>query len=173
MSLLRITAHVAFVFALCIPHSSNSLLAKPGLCQWLHLSVSLRFKDTKVSSVQVCIQKDKSRDLQLLFPICTFVFTLSLCTNASQRHNIAALYNFSCCRLSDTEIISQDVSFLLQESSTIAVWNRLKQTGWRWIFTVQFWCFNIMPGSGSAPHVKHKKFTFTWFNSCVNMYTWN
>lgn len=55
------------MFTLCGPHSSNSLLGKPGLCQWLHLSVSLHFKDIKVSSAQVCIQKGKSSDLQLLF----------------------------------------------------------------------------------------------------------
>lgn len=91
MSLLRVTAHVAFVLTLCCPHSSNSLLAKAGLCQGLHLFVLLHFIDIKVSSAQICIQKDKSRDLQLLFPSVRLYLTL-LRAHTSHWTNIAALY---------------------------------------------------------------------------------
>lgn len=38
-------------------HTATTLFTKAGLCQWLHLSVSLHFKDIKVNSAQVCVQK--------------------------------------------------------------------------------------------------------------------
>lgn len=88
------------MFTLCGPHSSNSLLGKPGLCQWLHLSASLHFKDIKVSSAQVCIQKGKSSDLQLLFlSVHLYLHYLLVPTQVSElvELHFATLHIASCC----------------------------------------------------------------------------
>lgn len=89
MSLLRIGAHGALVFALHSPHSSNSLLAKPALCQRLHLSVSLHFRNIKVSSVQVCIQTDNCGEVKLLFLSVRLCF--NILSSTGQWTNTTAL----------------------------------------------------------------------------------